>query len=151
MDGRCKKMDDCDVLAEKARVNGAWGVSNRHIGADVLVRGLELSDIHAGVTWFPPGSSVGPRNVPLYEFGTVLQGRAEWTTDEQQLVLEPGVVHLARPGSQRYLSDAVGVTQHAWVEFQIISGHRLLGPDREWPVVFPLLPRGPLGLLFGYL
>ena len=95
---------------------------------------------------YPPAAIFGPRLMTDYEFVWLLRGSAVWTVGDDQHLLRPGTLALARPGVvDRYQWDLDGPSTHAYVHFALTGVDQLGGVGQlsgGWPAVrsFAALP-----------
>lgn len=111
------------------------------------------------VAHYPPGATLGPRELPCFEYVWMLSGHAEWRcacdgTDPiaaQPLALQPGMLLLSRPGLQEHYSwDANRSCVHAYVSFYLDDAGSL-GPSDGWPTIRRFSAGDPLAALCRYL
>lgn len=106
------------------------------------------------VASYPPGSSYGPRTARDFEFVWILRGSAEWRrlgSTEEQIVLRPGQLALARPGAvDSYRWDPDRETVHAYVHFALLERGDLTS-ESEWPLVRSLVQPAALDGLCAHL
>lgn len=102
------------------------------------------------VTTYPPGATLGPRTLRDFEFVWVTRGRAEWAWLDggEELVLEPGVLLLSRPGMrEEYRWGRDEQTQHGYIHFDI----QPRPPTASWPLQRTSIPPSPIPALLDYL
>lgn len=82
---------------------------------------------------YPPAAIFGPRRMRDYEFVWLLRGSAVWTVNDDQHLLRPGMIALARPGVvDCYQWDPEQPSTHAYVHFGLTGVERL---PEQWPAV----------------
>lgn len=82
---------------------------------------------------YPPAAVFGPRRMKDYEFVWLLRGSAVWSTGDDDHLLRPGTLALARPGMvDCYRWDPQRPSTHAYVHFALTAVDHLPEP---WPAV----------------
>lgn len=82
---------------------------------------------------YPPAATFGPRLMRDYEFVWLLRGSAVWSVGDDDHLLRPGTLALARPGMvDCYHWDPAKPSTHAYVHFGLSGVGHL---PEEWPAV----------------
>lgn len=82
---------------------------------------------------YPPAATFGPRLMRDYEFVWLLRGSAVWSVGDDDHLLRPGTLALARPGMvDCYHWDPEKPSTHAYVHFGLSGVGHL---PEEWPAV----------------
>lgn len=108
-------------------------------------RKMRCEPLYHGLACFPPGTSIGPRQMTMWQFVWLTRGDATWIVDGAERAVPEGGVLLARPGMRDLLRwDPARRTFHGWVAFRMhgarpprgLALDRQPGPD---DILLPLL------------
>jgi len=106
-------MPESDVMGDGL----AWLAEARCVPAD------------HGLASYPPGTSIGPRRLAVWQFVWLVRGNATWIVNGRELAVPAGAVLLARPGMRDLIRwDPAHRAIHGWVSFAVEHHHR---PPRD--------------------
>jgi AraC family transcriptional regulator len=75
-----------------------------------------------GIADYPPGASLGPRQIPDFEIVWIERGDCRWELDDTTYECPAGTVVLCRPGSvDKFIWDPVSMTRHGYLHFEFLE------------------------------
>lgn len=95
---------------------------------------LRMAYCYGGTALYEPGEVLGPRLLTDFEAVLVIDGFPRYETPEGAQVLEPGTIHVARPGAREtYRWDAEVRTRHAYLHFDLETIPTDWADPADWP------------------